>query len=49
MYGLVNLVRHFPARHVEKAAEVAKKNALRSSKAIRRMVESFAAKADGKR
>jgi 5S rRNA maturation endonuclease (ribonuclease M5) len=46
MYGLVNLVRHFAARHVEKAAEVAKTNGLRSSKAIRRMVESIAAEAD---
>jgi len=46
MYGLVNLVRHYPARHVEKAAEVAKTNGLRSSKALRRMVESFAAQAD---
>jgi transposase/5S rRNA maturation endonuclease (ribonuclease M5) len=43
MYGLVNLVRHYPARYVEKAAEVAKKNGLRSSKALRRMVESIAA------
>jgi 5S rRNA maturation endonuclease (ribonuclease M5) len=46
MYGLVNLVRHYPGRHVEKAAEVAKKNGLRSSKALRRMVESIAAQAD---
>jgi transposase/5S rRNA maturation endonuclease (ribonuclease M5) len=46
MYGLVNLVRHFPARHVEKAAEVAKTNGLRSSKAIRRIVESIAAQAN---
>jgi 5S rRNA maturation endonuclease (ribonuclease M5) len=46
MYGLVNLVRHYPARHVEKAADVAKTNGLRSSKAIRRMVESIAAQAD---
>jgi 5S rRNA maturation endonuclease (ribonuclease M5) len=46
MYGLVNLVRHFAARHVEQAAEVAKKNGLTSSKAIRRMVESIAAQAD---
>jgi 5S rRNA maturation endonuclease (ribonuclease M5) len=46
MYGLVNLVRHYPARHVEKAAEVAKRNGLRSSKALRRMVESMAAEAD---
>jgi transposase/5S rRNA maturation endonuclease (ribonuclease M5) len=46
MYGLVNLLRHYPARHVEKAAEVAKRNGLRSSKAIRRMVESIAAEAD---
>jgi transposase/5S rRNA maturation endonuclease (ribonuclease M5) len=48
MYGLVNLVRHYPARHVERAAEVAKRNGLRSSKAIRRMVESMAAEADEK-
>jgi transposase/5S rRNA maturation endonuclease (ribonuclease M5) len=46
MYGLVNLVRHYPARHVEKAAEMAQKNGLRSSKAIRRMVESIAAEAE---
>jgi transposase/5S rRNA maturation endonuclease (ribonuclease M5) len=46
MYGLVNLVRHYPARHVEKAAQVAEANGLRSSKAIRRMVESIAAQAD---
>jgi 5S rRNA maturation endonuclease (ribonuclease M5) len=46
MYGLVNLVRHYPARHVEKAAEVAKKNGLTSSKALRRMVESIAAQAE---
>ena len=46
MYGLVNLVRHYRARHVEKAAELAKTNGLRSSKALRRMVESFAAQAD---
>ena len=46
MYGLVNLVRHYPARHVEKAAELAKRNGLRSSKALRRMVESMAAEAD---
>ncbi len=46
MYGLINLVRHYPARHVEKAAELARKNGLRSSKALRRMVESMAAEAD---
>lgn len=43
MYGLVNLVRHYPAGTVEKAAELAKDNGLRSSKALRRMVESMAA------
>jgi transposase len=43
MYALVNLVRHHAACHVEKAAEVAKRNGLRSSKAIRRIVESMAA------
>jgi len=46
MYGLVNLVRHYPARHVEKAAEMAKRHGLRSLKALRRMVESMAAEAD---
>jgi transposase len=45
MYALVNLVRHHAACHVEKAAEVAKSNGLRSSKAIRRIVESMAAEA----
>jgi len=43
MYAVVNLVRHYPACHVEKAAEVAKRNGLQSSKAIRRIVESMAA------
>jgi hypothetical protein len=28
MYGLINLVRRHPARHVEKAAELAKRNGL---------------------
>jgi transposase/5S rRNA maturation endonuclease (ribonuclease M5) len=46
MYGLINLVRHYPARYVEKAAELAKGNGLKSSKALRRMVESMAAEAD---
>jgi transposase/5S rRNA maturation endonuclease (ribonuclease M5) len=46
MYGLVNLVRHYPAQHVERAAEVAKRNALRSSKAVRRMVQSMVAEAE---
>lgn len=45
MYALVNLVRHYAAGHVEKAAAVAKRNGLRSSKAIRRIVESMAAEA----
>jgi transposase/5S rRNA maturation endonuclease (ribonuclease M5) len=45
MYGLVNLVRHYPACYVEKAAELARHNGLRSSKALRRMVESMAAEA----
>jgi DNA primase len=45
MYGLVNLVRHYPARYVEKAAELAERNGLRSSKALRRIVESLAAEA----
>jgi transposase/5S rRNA maturation endonuclease (ribonuclease M5) len=46
MYGLINLVRHYPARHVEKAAYLAKRNGLRSLKALRRMVEGMAAEAD---
>jgi transposase/5S rRNA maturation endonuclease (ribonuclease M5) len=46
MYGLINLVRHYSARYVEKAAEVAIANGLKSSKALRRMVESMAAEAD---
>jgi DNA primase len=46
MYGLINLVRHYAARHVEKAAELAKRNGLRSLKALRRIVESMAAEAD---
>ncbi len=43
MYGLVNLVRHYPARCVEKAAELAGANGLKSSRALRRLVESMAA------
>ena len=46
MYGLVNLVRHYAACHVEKAAEIALRNGLRSSKALRRMIESMAAEAE---
>ena len=49
MYGLVNLVRHHPARYVEKAAEVALHNDLKGSKALRRMVESFAAEEKAKK
>jgi transposase/5S rRNA maturation endonuclease (ribonuclease M5) len=45
MYGLINLVRHYPARYVDKAAELAKENGLRSCKALRRMVESMATEA----
>jgi transposase len=43
MYALVILVRHYSACHVERAAEIAKRNGLRSSKAIRRIVESMVA------
>jgi transposase/5S rRNA maturation endonuclease (ribonuclease M5) len=43
MYALVNLVRRYPACHVEKAADIAKRNGLTSSKAVRRIVESLAA------
>jgi len=46
MCGLVNLVRHYPARYVEKAAELARANGLKSSKALRRMVEGMAAEAN---
>jgi transposase/5S rRNA maturation endonuclease (ribonuclease M5) len=46
MYGLVNLVRHYPAGYVEKAAEVAMANGLKSSRALKRMVESMVAEED---
>ena len=46
MYGLVNLVRHYPAKYVEKAAELGLANGLKSSKAMRRIVESMASEAD---
>jgi 5S rRNA maturation endonuclease (ribonuclease M5) len=49
MYGLINLVRHYPARYVEKASKLAKENGLKSSKALRRIVESMAAEADERR
>jgi len=43
MYALVNLVRHYEVCHVEKAADIAKRNGLTSSKAVRRIVEGLAA------
>lgn len=43
MYALVNLVRHYAASHIEKASEIARRNGLRSSKSIRRIVESMVA------
>jgi 5S rRNA maturation endonuclease (ribonuclease M5) len=46
MYGLVNLIRHYPLDCVERAAKLAKDNGVRSSKALRRMVESMAAEAE---
>lgn len=46
MYGLLNLVRRYPAGCVEKAAELAEENGLKSSKALRRMVESMMAEAE---
>jgi len=49
MYGLVNLVRHYPACYIEKAALLAQDNGLRSSKALRRMVESLAAEAQARK
>jgi transposase/5S rRNA maturation endonuclease (ribonuclease M5) len=49
MYGLVNLVRHYAAHHVEKAAELALRNDLRGSKALRRIVESLAAEDEAKK
>ena len=42
MYGLINLVRQYPARYVEKAAKIAKANDLKSSKALRSMVKRMA-------
>jgi len=47
MYGVINLVRHYPARYVEKAAELAKANGLKSSRALRRMVENMVTEAGG--
>ena len=49
MYGVINLVRHYPARYVEKAAELAKANGLKSSKALRRMVENMVVEDDAKK
>jgi len=49
MYGLVNLVRRYPARYVEQAAQLALDNGLKSSRAVRRMVESMAAEAEEKK
>ncbi len=49
MYGLVNLVRHYPACCVEKAAELAEENGVKSSKALRRMVESISAEAEARK
>jgi transposase len=46
MYGLVNLARHYAACHIEKAAEIALRNGLRSSKALRRMIESMVAEVE---
>jgi transposase/5S rRNA maturation endonuclease (ribonuclease M5) len=46
MYGLVNQVRHYAACHVEKAAEIALRNGLRSSKALRRIIDSMEAEAE---
>ena len=46
MYGVINLVRHYPARYVEKAAELAKANGVKSSKALRRMVENMVVEDD---
>ena len=49
MYGVINLVRHYPARYVEKAAELAKANGLKSSRALRRMVENMVVEDDEKK
>jgi len=48
MYGVINLVRHYPARYVEKAAELANANGVKSSKALRRMVENMVVEDDAK-
>ena len=45
MYGVVNMVRHYEARHVEKAAKMAFEMELESYKALRRLVESMAVEA----
>jgi len=49
MYGVINLLRRYPARYVEKAAELAKANGLKSSRALRRMVENMVVEDDEKK
>lgn len=49
MYGLLNLVRHYPGCYVEQAAELAKIHDLTSCRALRRMVEAMAAQAETKK
>lgn len=46
MYGVINLVRRYRASYVEKAAELAKINDIKSARALRRIVETMAAKAE---
>jgi transposase/5S rRNA maturation endonuclease (ribonuclease M5) len=49
MQGVVNLARRFEARHIEEAATMAVKTQLRTCKAIRKLVETIAEKADKKK
>ncbi|UCF85472.1 MAG: IS21 family transposase [Desulfobacteraceae bacterium] len=50
MQGIVNLVRHFEAPHIEEGAKIAVKMGLRSCKSIRKLVENIAQKSkDGKK
>ncbi len=47
MQGIVNLARRFEAEHIEKASKAAVNAGLRSSKAVRRLVENIAKRDQG--
>lgn len=49
MQGIVNLVRHFEASHIEEAAKLAIETGLRSYQSIRKLVENKAEKSKGEK